>query len=269
MNTPTRPVLRWHGGKWRLAPWIVSLMPPHQVYVEPFGGAASVLLRKPRAKSEIYNDLDSAVVNLFRVLRGPDADRLIREVALTPFARAEFEVAYQPAGCPLEQARRLLIRSHMGFGSNGHERPTGFRGKAYRAGKLPQHDWRDLPDVIAAVVDRLHGVVIESADARAVMARYDEPAALHYVDPPYLPETRDSGGDYAHELSVSDHADLLDFLRTLTGRVILSGYPSALYDNALPGWTRLERAHLADGARKRTEVVWCNFDPMSRQEPLL
>ena len=67
--TPRRAALRWHGGKWILAPWIIAHFPPHRVYTEAFGGGASVLLRKGRAKSEVYNDLDSEVVNLFRVLQ--------------------------------------------------------------------------------------------------------------------------------------------------------------------------------------------------------
>ncbi len=75
MSAPNRPVLRWHGGKWLLAPWIISHFPQHRVYVEPFGGAASVLLRKPSSYAEIYNDLDQTVVRLFRTLRSNRADR--------------------------------------------------------------------------------------------------------------------------------------------------------------------------------------------------
>ena len=82
-----RPIVRYHGGKWKLAPWIIANMPQHRVYVEPFGGAASVLLRKPRAYAEIYNDLDGEIVNLFRVLRdATSAALLFAQVRLTPFA---------------------------------------------------------------------------------------------------------------------------------------------------------------------------------------
>lgn len=89
----TRPALRWHGGKWRLAPWVIEHFPPHRVYVEPYGGAASVLLRKRRSYAEIYNDLDDEVVGMFRVLRSDRAPDLVRAVALTPFGRREFEEA--------------------------------------------------------------------------------------------------------------------------------------------------------------------------------
>ncbi|QTC88065.1 DNA adenine methylase [Brevundimonas pondensis] len=255
----TRPVLRWHGGKWLLAPWIIENLPPHRVYVEPFGGAASVLLRKPRAYAEVYNDLDCDVVNLFRVLRDPEnGARLADLVRLTPFARTEQVEAYDPTDDAVEQARKLIVRSFMGFGRNGTHRATGFRANSNRSGTTPARDWFNYPEALAAVVERLRGVTIENRDACEVMAAHDTDEALHYVDPPYLPDTRDAGGDYAHELTAEDHGKLLAFLGGLKGAVVLSGYPHSLYDDSLPGWTRIERAALADGARARTEVLWIN-----------
>lgn len=258
MQEPTRPVLRWHGGKWLLAPWIISHFPKHRVYVEPFGGAGSVLMRKQRSYAEIWNDLDGEVVNLFRVLRSSDAPRLIEQLRLTPFARDEFQAAYEPSTEPVERARRLVIRSFMGFGSNGHQRRTGFRSNSNRSGTTPAHDWVNYPDALACAVERLQGVVILNIDAIEAMRGHDAPETLHYVDPPYLPETRDAGSDYAHEMDDAQHVALLEYLRTVEGMVILSGYPSTLYDDALTGWWRIERRALADGASERTEVLWIN-----------
>jgi len=242
-----------------LAPWIIAHFPPHRVYVEPFGGAASVLLRKRPSYAEVYNDLDQSVVGLFRILRSDDASKLIESIRLTPFARAEFKDAYQPVGDPLEAARRLVIRSFMGFGSNGHSKLTGFRANSNRSGTTPARDWKNYPDALAQIVERLRGVIIESKDALAVMAQHDGAETLHYVDPPYLFETRSDGGhDYQHELTDAQHQELLQCLIGLRGMVVLSGYANPLYDRALIDWHRVERAARADGAKPRTEVLWIN-----------
>lgn len=256
------------GGKWRLAPWVIAHMPPHRTYVEPFGGAAGVLLRKARTYAEIYNDLDGEVVNLFRVLRDPDqAAELARRVALTPFARDEFEATYQVAPDPLENARLLVARSFMGFGSTAValRRRTGFRADSNRSGKHPAADWTGLPPALLAITERLRGVVIENRPALDVMARFDGPETLHYVDPPYLHDTRSQKRTrgalehaYKHELTDAQHGELLGWLVRAQGMVMLSGYRSDLYDQVLTGWRRVDVKALADGARERTESLWIN-----------
>ncbi|MCW8129608.1 MAG: DNA adenine methylase [Planctomycetota bacterium] len=276
MKKVTRPLLRWHGGKWLLAPWIIQHLPAHRRYCEPYGGAGSVLLRKKPAHSEIYNDLDDLVVNLFQVLRGPRANELIEALRLTPFARKEFDLAYEVAIDPVEEARRLVIRSFMGFGSDGFNRDvtTGFRAYSDRSCTTPAHDWANYPLALRGIVERLRSVVIESRPALDVMRTADEIFTLHYVDPPYLPETRSSksrkcGGKYhayRHEMTEQDHRELLDFLPTLRGMVVLSGYPSPLYDQHLKGWIRVERAALADGARQRIECLWLNSSAVEAKE---
>lgn len=257
-----RPILRWHGGKWKLADWIIAHLPTHRVYVEPFGGAASVLLRKPRSYAEVYNDLDGEVVNLFRVVRD-QGEALRRLLELTPFAREEFDLSYQPAAEPLEQARRTVIRSFMGFGSNmtklTHARTpmrTGFRANSTRSGTTPATDWHNYPGTLGAVIDRLRGVVIEHRPATEVMRAHDGEQTVHYVDPPYVAGTRDQGDDYRHELTDADHACLAEQLCSLRGAVVLSGYRSPLYDRLYRGWRRIERQSYADGARARVECLW-------------
>jgi DNA adenine methylase len=266
--SPPRPILRWHGGKWLLAPWIISHFGPHRVYVEPFGGAWSVGFRKPRAYAEVWNDLDGELVNLFRVLRDDKrAAQLIGALELTPFARDEFNRSYTRSRNQVERARRLIVRSFMGHGSDGGsgQYRTGFRANSNRSGTTPAQDWPTLPDALRLSIDRLRGVVIENRPAMQVMATHDSPETLHYVDPPYLPETRrrsnrraDNGGTYRHELTDDCHRDLLAFLTELEGMVVLSGYPAPLYDEALPGWLRVEKSAFADGALERVEVLWLN-----------
>jgi DNA adenine methylase len=267
-------MLRWHGGKWKLAPWIIEHFPEHRVYVEPFGGACSVLMRKRRSYGEIYNDLDGDVVNLMRVLRSERAAELISAIRLTPFARDEFELAYEVSSDPLEEARRLIVRSLMGFGTDGFNRAvrTGFRANSNRSGTTPAHDWANYPPALAAIVARLKGVVIENRTAAEVMAQHDGDETLCYLDPPYLPDTRSmksrKSGEkyhaYRHEMSMEDHDAMLKLATDLRGMVVISGYPSALYDNALSGWRRVTCDAMADGARTRTEVLWINRQAADR-----
>ncbi len=261
-----------------LADRLVPLFPEHRVYVEPFAGAASVLLRKPRSYAEIYNDLDDEVVGLFRILRDPaQAAELARRLALTPFARAEFDAAYVATDDPMERARRLVVRSFMGFGSDAcyGEYKTGFRANSNRSGTTPARDWVNYAGAVPALAARLAGVVIENRPAIDVMKKHDAPHTLHYLDPPYPHHTRvrtnrKKGGlvgVYKHEMSDDDHAALLDFVvngwtdaagmrHRLKGAVAISGYACALYDSALTDWRRYELAARADGARPRTEVLW-------------
>lgn len=271
-SSPTRPILRYHGGKWILAPWIISHFPAHRVYVEPYGGGASVLLRKSRSYAEVYNDLGGEVVNLFRVVRD-HGEALRQKLYLTPFSRADYRESFEISKDALEQARRTVIRSMMGFGSNSLCRSikSGFRSNSNRSGTTPAHDWMNYPDCLVAIIERLRGVVIENRDAREIMERHDCPDCLHYCDPPYVHETRSyitahGNHGYDHEMTDSDHHELATFLRKLKGLVIVSGYDSPLYADLYHGWRTEKRRALADGARERTETLW--LSPNIQQQDL-
>lgn len=270
MTEVTRPALRYHGGKWKLTSWLLQFFPPHRVYGEAFGGGGSVLLRKPRTYAEVYNDLDGEVVNLFRMLRDRGAE-LRQMLALTPFARAEFTLSYQPSDDPLEWARRTVARSFMGFGSAAATgESSGFRANSNRSGTTPAHDWANLASAMPALVERLRGVVIENRDAMAVAVHQDGPETLHYFDPPYVHSTRSgkvrgtmsqgraSGKAYRHEMDDEAHRAFALAARSLDGMVVVSGYRCALYEALFGDWASFERPSFADGARARTEVVWLN-----------
>lgn len=258
-----------------MAHWIIAMFPAHQVYCEPFGGAASVLLQKPRSIGEIYNDLDDIIVGLFRVLQDPvTAEALRRRLHLTPFARAEFFASYRPTDDPVEAAARLVIRSFMGYGSDSGTRAslTGFRACASRSGFMsirnkdgygrnPSYDWAGWPDCVPAFVERLRGVLIENRPALEVIAMCDSPATLHYLDPPYVLSTRERstpGHGYRHEMSDADHELLAGAAHALTGMVLLSGYRCDLYDRLYADWERVDRKHRVQGGRRSVESVWRN-----------
>lgn len=265
MTPPRRPLIRYHGGKWMLAPWIIEHFGPHHTYVEPFGGGGSVLLRKPRCYAEVYNDLDDEVVNLFTVARDR-GEELRRALELTPFSRVEFNLSYKRATNPLERARRMVVRSCQGFGSAAAcGEKTGFRSTSSRSGTTPAMDWMNYPAALESVVRRLQGVVIENRDALACMAHHDKVSTLHYVDPPYTHSTRSTkvrhtrtGKSYKHEMSDQQHEELAEFLQTLVGAVVISGYASPLYERLYRDWRRVDRLAMADGARPRIESLWLN-----------
>jgi DNA adenine methylase len=269
-SMPARPVVRYHGGKWNLAPWIISFFPKHRIYVEPFGGAASVLLQKPRSYAEIYNDLESEIVNVFRVLRDrATASELERRLRLTPFARDEWRDAYTKSDDRIERARCMMVRAYMGFGSasTNPAHTTGFRASSNKSGTTPAHDWANFPAVIEQLTARLQGVCIERRPALQVIASHDSTETLFYVDPPYVRATRKQRqrSIYRFELSDRQHRNLGRALLSVQGMVVISGYACDLYDRELfSNWLRVEKSCNADSARPRVEVLWINKAAESR-----
>lgn len=267
MSAITSPVMRYHGGKFRLAQWVMSFFPAHTAYVEPFGGAAGVLLQKERSYAEIYNDLDSSVVNFFQVLRDPESRaRLIEQIVMTPYSREDFVLAWEPTDDAIEEARRMAIRAQMGFGSAGATKgTTGFRIDTKREYGTAQHLWTQYPEALSNAGQRLTGVLIENRPALDVLRQHDAPTTLHFVDPPYMLDTRvlqaNGAGYYKHEMTDADHAELIDVLLELDGFVVLSGYLSELYSDRLQHWTQYQkksRISAGRGTAMRTEVVWIN-----------
>lgn len=267
MTDIKHPAIRYHGGKFRLAPFIISHMPEHTCYVEPFGGAAGVLLRKPRSYAEVYNDLDGEAVNLFRVLRDVELNQRLQEACLlTPYARDEFCLAKEPTDEPVERARRMVVRACMGFGSAaGIGGQSGFRSDSKRKYATASHLWARYPANLAAVCERLQGVIIENKDAISVMKSHDTPTTLHFIDPPYMHETRVTGNRYYnYEMTNDEHLALLLKILTLDGMVMISGYNSEMYNDVLTGWrkeTKESRISAGRGTKVRTECLWIKPTP--------
>ncbi|UCC62274.1 MAG: DNA adenine methylase, partial [Anaerolineae bacterium] len=229
--TIRRPALRYHGGKWRIEPWIIGHFPPHTCYCEPYGGAMSVLLRKAPSYCEVYNDVDQEVVCFFKVLR-ERPDELIRAIELTPFSRFELGQAFEPAGDELERARRLYIRSWQGRGGPRAKWRTGWRRQKVATKSNGQKKMTPATrsfmqtDHLMVIAERLRGVEIDCEPALKVIERYDSPVTLFYLDPPYVSSTRNRWKKhaYAHEMTDKQHRQLARAVHDLQGMALISGY---------------------------------------------
>src|SRR5947209_10614539 len=115
-----RPPVKWHGGKRYLAKRIIAHFPPHRIYLEPFGGGASVLLNKPPVEVETYNDLDLRITRLFRALRD-HGEEFVAKVQLIPYSQVEFEDAgtYPERPTEMEMAIFDFVRWRQSFGGKG------------------------------------------------------------------------------------------------------------------------------------------------------
>lgn len=255
MNT----LLNYPGAKWGMAAQIVSLMPPHRSYLEPFFGSGAVLFNKPPSAIETVNDIDGDIVNFFRVLR-EQPEKLAMFISLTPYSRDVFNDAHEDRGTSdFERAYKFSIRSKMCFGFKTYTK-TGFKVDVQgREGSYAVNSWNRMPSDLLEAAARLKNVQVENRPALDLIRKYNYDNVLIYADPPYLLETR-GGKQYRHEMTEQDHLDLLAALKQHKGSVILSGYPSEMYDRELVGWSRITRKSYNQNADQRTEVLWCNFE---------
>lgn len=255
---PYRPPLRYFGGKWRLADWIISFFPQHYHYIDVCGGAASILLQKPRSKMETYNDVDGNVVNFFRMLRDRPED-LIRAIDLTPWSREEYATHHEPSADPIESARRFWVGctmsiSCMPYTSSGMRVAKSSASSPGRACSLTYI----TVDHLVAVARRLKGVQIENLDYEEILRRYDDVDNLFYFDPPYTHSTRTNTSMYQQEWGDDKHVCAAGMLRGLSGMAIVSGYRCSLYERLYEshGWRRFDKPTVGNAGSRRVESLW-------------
>jgi DNA adenine methylase len=265
--TALKPPIAYYGAKVTLAERIVQHFPPHEHYVEPYAGSLSVLLAKPPSRMETVNDLDGDLMTFWRVLRDQPAE-LERVCALTPHSRTEYDACrdIDPTAGDLEVARRVWVRLTQGRGAQ-LRRPTGWRHfkdpKGSSSIGMPGY-LEAYRERLAPAAARLIGVSLEARPALELITSYGAYAeTLLYVDPPYLGSTRQWGNQYRHEMRTEDeHRELAEALHEVRAAVVLSGYPSPLYDLELyADWDRVEiQTQNSQGGvgSPRTEVLWSN-----------
>lgn len=264
-------LFRYPGSKWSLAQWIISHFPEgyeKMVYLEPFLGSGAVFFNKRPSCVETINDLDGDVTNLFRVLR-ERPEELALALRLTPYSREEYNTAFEPCGDPLEKARRLIVKTTQAIGAR-MDGKSGWRNHKQpeiggSAGKWHQTSNGVLEAAKRLLGDFTHLVQIEQMDALRLVERYDNPQCLIYLDPPYLRSTRRSGALYHCELDEEYHKRLLEAIRKSRAHILISGYDSHLYREALAGWGWDCAVSRLTSTGQATEMLWYNFQPPCEQ----
>ncbi len=276
MNAATKRTsqpLKWHGGKFYLAPRIIALMPEHKHYVEPyFGGGAVLLAKDPEGVSEVANDLNGELSNFWRVIANLTAfQEFQRKVETTPFSKFEWAESNRHhwggtiGSCDPYDAWQFFVRFRQSRQGLGKDFATLSRNRTRRGMNEQVSSWLTAIEGLPEAHERLKRVVILNDDALNVIRQQDGPNTLFYLDPPYLHETRSSTGEYEHEMTEQQHVQLLGEIALIEGKFLLSGYRSELYDDiAEHCWRRVDfdlpnNASSRKTKERKTECVWMNF----------
>ena len=266
-----RAVFRYPGSKWGIAKWIIDHFPENyekMVYLEPFAGSGAVFFNKRPSAVETINDLDSDIVNLFYVLRNHPAE-LKEALSLTPYSREEYDRSFEPADEPVEKARRYMVKTTQAIGAKLNTK-CGWRNHKQMNIGGTACKWAGITETIDAAATRLRGsttnlVQIEHMDALRLIARYNTPEALIYLDPPYVRSSRKSGALYKHEMSDEQQIQLLELISNSKAKIIISGYRNDLYDKYLCSWETDSTLSQTTSTKMAEEVIWMNYKAPAKQ----
>jgi DNA adenine methylase len=255
-----RPIFKCHGGKFYLHQWIISHFPKNYTqlkYIEGCGGAASVLLNKERSVVEIYNDADPSITAIVKELAAENPLEFINSVKRVEYNKETFEQSKTATDTLSELIRRRFSRGGLREAFSWSDRLRGGRPGDVNA-------WETFKLELVHIAERLSEVQVCCMPIGELVERFDAEDVLWYIDPPYLPRTRQSHQVYAVEMGEKDHVELANKLKEAKGKVVLSGYPSSLYTKLYKGWNLTCRP-IANhsGQRKnkqrRIECLWRNY----------
>jgi DNA adenine methylase len=267
-NTP----IGWYGGKYFMLDILIPLIPQHNTYVEVFGGGAQLLFAKEPSKVEVYNDLNSGLVNFFKVLRDKEKCLLLQDLLeKTPYAREEFYFCrdnWEKTDDEIEKARRFFVKTRQSMSGIGQSWSFGVVMNS-------THSHKNIIRDLKFASERFRDIYVENRDFKFVLEHYDSVNTFFYLDPPYVMDTRSKGDVYDFEFSLDKHAELVDCLLKIKGKALLSGYEHDVYNPLIDkGWTKYSfdvKLHAAVKSRKnneenaprpmRTEVLWMNYKP--------
>jgi DNA adenine methylase len=265
-----RPPLKTHGGKFYLSEWVVENFPEgyeEMFYCEPFCAGASVFLNKNPSTKEVLSDIDGGVIAVFRALRD-EPQEFINRIAQTRYTESTFKTAQNRSEKPFDRYIDRAVNEYvLRRMSRGGMRKTWAWSERTRGGKPGDvNAWETMVATLPLIAERVKNAVVLEADFAEVIKALDGGETLFYLDPPYLHSTRSEGSTkvYKNELSVAAHLEMLALANDAKGRVIISGYPSPLYDKNLGNWRRIKKEIVNHSSQSKTkerrvECLWCNY----------
>jgi DNA adenine methylase len=264
-----RPLVKYHGGKYYSCDWIISQLTDHQIYVEPFGGAASVLLNKQPSVVEVYGDVEPTIYNLMNIVK-TELGKFLAEIKKLKYCKETYlalRAQYRsPEFAQLPALQRAIITYTVRRMSRGGLCGTFSWSKRIAKDGTPAEEkaWLTMLDEIPKISQRLAQTSIVNQDALEVIKIWDTPDTIMYLDPPYPQCTRVFHNAYLAEMSDDQHVQLGDILKNVQAKIIISSYPSPLYDTLFRGWRTMERLipnHSSQERKKelKLERLWLNF----------
>lgn len=268
MKSPIKRV----GGKSFLTKTLLNLIPPHQVYIEPFFGSGSLFFAKDPAKLEVINDLDRAVYNFFKVLQDEEKTKVVTKILeLTPYSRDFFYEWKKKSWDDLsdiDRAIQFFIVATQSFSGN-----FSSWGYSYSIRHNLPATYNNKVSMLKFVTDRLKSVKIENIDAIVLLNKWlpvckkNNYQTIVFLDPPYQLESRRGKTKlYACESNAELHENLLDVVNQYSCEnimFIITHFPSDLYERKLVGWRKKEVGRtisLSKGIRPvNQEIIWWNF----------
>lgn len=259
MKTP----ISYYGGKQKLAPVILSMIPTHNLYAEPFCGGAAVFFAKPPSSVEVINDTNSELINFYKVAQTKFEELQLKVQSTLHSRQAHFDanVIYQAPHLfsDVDRAWALWVLAAQSFSSNldGH---FGYDiAKATTSIKI-QNKVSQFTEELKA---RLQHVCIENTDALRIIKSRDRVDSFFYIDPPYY----NSNCGHYDGYTIEDFELLLKLLGEIGGKFLLSSYPSDILKDyqSKYGWKSKSSEHLvsvnkgAGRGKIKTEVLTFNY----------
>ncbi len=209
------------------------MIPEHKTYVEVFAGAAALFFAKEPSQIEVINDLDSGLLNIYRVLKDKEKfERFQLLVELSPYSREEYlycQASWKDCEDDVERAARYFVVARQCFSGDIKAGWSMSVDDSRRGMPKGVASYLSAVDRLPEVHKRLRTVQLEASDFRKIIQKCDRPDTFFYLDPPYVTDTRRAKDVYQHEMTDEDHEDLVELLLGIKGKAMLSGYANPIY----------------------------------------